>query len=75
MVGLLSLSRGLGRLLAFNRPQIGIRHFASTTGQSPVISQLRRVGELQQRVSVENSKARKQQIIAEYPDLRELLEM
>ena len=75
MIGRLSLSPGLGRLAAFNRPQIGVRHYAATKGQSPVASQLRRVGELQQRVSAENSKIRKQQIIAQYPDLRELLEM
>jgi hypothetical protein len=33
------------------------------------------VDELQQRVAAENSKARKQLIIAEYPDLRDLLEL
>lgn len=41
---------------------------------SPVLSQLQRVAELQQRVSAENSKQRKGEIITEYPDLRELLE-
>jgi hypothetical protein len=41
----------------------------------PIRVQLRRVDELQQRVAAENSKARKQLIIAEYPDLRDLLEL
>ncbi|WWC93135.1 uncharacterized protein L201_008102 [Kwoniella dendrophila CBS 6074] len=44
------------------------------TGLSPVAEQLSRVAELQSRVSAENSKTVKQQIIAEYPDLRQLLE-
>ncbi|WVW86558.1 hypothetical protein I302_108608 [Kwoniella bestiolae CBS 10118] len=43
-------------------------------GRPPIASQLSRIAELQSRVSAENSKMGKQRIIAEYPDLRELLE-
>lgn len=43
-------------------------------GSAPVVDQLRRVAELQRRVAAENSKVTKQEIIAGYPDLRELLE-
>lgn len=44
------------------------------SGSAPVVDQLRRVAELQRRVAAENSKLIKQEIIADYPDLRELLE-
>jgi DNA ligase-1 len=59
----------------FRGPHIGSRAFASSTGPNPVLAQLNRVAELQRRVAAENSKPRKQEIIAEYPDLRELMEM
>lgn len=39
-----------------------------------VREQLQRMGELQARVAAENSKLGKRRIIADYPDLRELLE-
>ena len=74
-LGRLSLTRSLGGLRTFDIPQLRYRAFASSTVQNPVLAQLSRVAELQKRVAVENSKARKQDIIAEYPDLRELLEM
>jgi hypothetical protein len=74
-LGRLSFSRGLGTYRSYRTPQNGVRAFASTEHQSPVLSQLRRVADLQQRVSAENSKTRKQDIMAEYPDLRNLLEM
>ncbi|KAL7424834.1 hypothetical protein Q5752_000519 [Cryptotrichosporon argae] len=41
----------------------------------PVVVQLDRVAELQQRTAAENSKAGKARIIGQYPDLRELLEL
>jgi DNA ligase-1 len=59
----------------FRSPHIGSRAFAFSPGPNPVLAQLNRVAELQRRVAAENSKPRKQNIIAEYPDLRELLEM
>jgi hypothetical protein len=74
-LGRLSLTRSLGGLGTFGIPQVRSRTFASVTGQDPVLAQLNRVAELQKRVAAENSKPRKQNIIAEYPDLRELLEM
>ncbi|KAK6909010.1 hypothetical protein I203_103020 [Kwoniella mangroviensis CBS 8507] len=46
----------------------------NTPSDSAVLHQLKRVAELQSRVSKENSKVGKQMIIAQYPDLRELLE-
>jgi len=75
LLGRLSLTRSLGGLRTFDIPQARFRTFASSTGQNPVLAQLSRVAELQKRVAAENSKPRKQEIIAEYPDLRELLEM
>ncbi|WVF68830.1 hypothetical protein IAT40_003603 [Kwoniella sp. CBS 6097] len=45
-----------------------------TETETAVRKTLRRVAELQKRVASENSKSVKQGIIAEYPDLRELLE-
>ncbi|WWC95272.1 hypothetical protein V866_002131 [Kwoniella sp. B9012] len=45
-----------------------------TPSDSAVLRQLKRVAELQSRVSRENSKLGKQMIIAQYPDLRALLE-
>ncbi|WVQ66591.1 uncharacterized protein L199_004775 [Kwoniella botswanensis] len=45
-----------------------------TPSKSAVLHQLKRVTELQSRVSRENSNVGKQMIIAQYPDLRELLE-
>jgi hypothetical protein len=51
-----------------------LRRYSSTPLPGPVLAQLRRVSELQARVALENSKTRKQALIAEYPDLRELLE-
>jgi hypothetical protein len=74
-LGPISLTRSLGGLKAFGIPQARSRTFDSSTGQNPVLAQLNRVAELQRRVAAENSKPRKQDIIAEYPDLRELLEM
>jgi hypothetical protein len=51
------------------------RHLSGAArGDRPVVDQLRRVAELQHRVAADNSKSIKQEIIAEYPDLRELLE-
>ncbi|WVR08347.1 hypothetical protein IAU60_005400 [Kwoniella sp. DSM 27419] len=47
---------------------------ASPPRDSSPLEILRRVKDLQDRVGRENSKAAKQAIIAEYPDLRELLE-
>ncbi|WWD04045.1 hypothetical protein V865_002108 [Kwoniella europaea PYCC6329] len=47
---------------------------SDTPSKSAVFHQLERVTELQSRVSRENSKIGKQMIIAQYPDLRELLE-
>ncbi|GFZ50295.1 hypothetical protein JCM24511_08051 [Saitozyma sp. JCM 24511] len=47
---------------------------SSGSAPVPVVDQLRRVAELQRRVAAENSKSIKQDIIAEYPDLRDLLE-
>ncbi|OCF61681.1 hypothetical protein L486_01339 [Kwoniella mangroviensis CBS 10435] len=47
---------------------------SDTPSESAVIHQLKRVSELQSRVSRENSKIGKQMIIAQYPDLRALLE-
>lgn len=70
-----SLSRGLAGLRPFRIAPIGLRGFATTTDQSPVLAQLGRVAELQKRVAAEKSKPRKQDIIAEYPDLRDLLEL
>jgi hypothetical protein len=74
-LGRFSLTRSLGGLRTFGISQIGSRGLASSTGQNPVLAQLSRVAELQRRVAAENSIPRKQDIIAEYPDLRELLEM
>jgi hypothetical protein len=74
-LGRITLTRSLGGLRTFGIPQVRSRAFASSTGQDPVLAQLSRVAELQRRVAAENSKPRKQDIIAEYPDLRELLEM
>ena len=74
-LGRISLTRSLGGLKTFGISQIGSRAFASSAGPNPVLAQLSRVAELQRRVAAENSKPRKQEIIAEYPDLRELLEM
>jgi hypothetical protein len=53
---------------------LDLRRYSSTPLPGPVLAQLRRVSELQARVALENSKTRKQALIAEYPDLRELLE-
>jgi hypothetical protein len=74
-LGRISLTRSLGGLKTFGFPLVRSRAFASSTGQNPVLAQLNRVAELQGRVAAENSKPRKQDIISEYPDLRELLEM
>jgi hypothetical protein len=74
-LGRISLTRSVGGLRTFGISQINSRGFASSTGQNPVLAQLGRVAELQRRVAAVNSKPRKQNIIAEYPDLRELLEM
>jgi hypothetical protein len=74
-LGRFPLTRSLGGLRTFGIPQVKFRAFASSTVPNPVLSQLSRVAELQRRVAAENSKPRKQDIIAEYPDLRELLEM
>lgn len=46
----------------------------STRPPNDVLQQLSRVADLQRRVSAENSKQRKGDIIAQYPDLRKLLE-
>ena len=54
---------------------LGSRSYTTQVEQVPVLSQLRRVKELQERVAAENSKTRKELIIAEYPDLRDLLEL
>ena len=53
-----------------------LRRARWSSGQAPkeVLNQLQRVAELQKRVAAENSKDRKATIIAEYPDLRDLLE-
>lgn len=51
----------------------GLR-WKSTQAKSAVIRQLNRVSELRQRVSMENSKTEKERVIADYPDLRALLE-
>jgi DNA ligase-1 len=75
MLARFSFARCLGGLRTFGISQIGSRASASSTGQDSVLAQLNRVAELQRRVAAENSKPRKQNIIAEYPDLRELLEM
>jgi hypothetical protein len=48
--------------------------FSSVPQKTAVISQLRRVADLQKRVGATNSNIEKQGIIAEYPDLRTLLE-
>ncbi|RSH93601.1 hypothetical protein EHS25_006246 [Saitozyma podzolica] len=59
------------------RPRLAAlaRHVSGASpGSAPVVDQLRRVAELQRRVAAENSKSIKQDIIAEYPDLRDLLE-
>jgi len=81
----------LGRLSLFRAPvlnaravrlplrlvQSGLdsRSYTTQVEEVPVLSQLRRVKELQERVAAENSKTRKELIIAEYPDLRDLLEL
>ncbi|WWD20017.1 hypothetical protein CI109_104490 [Kwoniella shandongensis] len=52
------------------------RHNSTSYSDSvgrPVAGQLRRVSELQRRVAAVNSKSLKQEIIAQYPDLKELL--
>ncbi|WVQ79864.1 hypothetical protein IAT38_001964 [Cryptococcus sp. DSM 104549] len=47
----------------------------SSSPDSAVVTQLKRVTELKDRVGSRNSPASKQIILAEYPDLRELLEL
>ncbi|WVQ96360.1 hypothetical protein IAU59_003465 [Kwoniella sp. CBS 9459] len=56
------------------KSQTGTGTGTETETETEVKRTLRRVGELQQRVSSENQKIVKQEIIAQYPDLRELLE-
>ncbi|KAK8849396.1 hypothetical protein IAR55_004728 [Kwoniella newhampshirensis] len=53
---------------------IAERHYSIAQNQVSVADQLRRVADLQRRVATVNSKSAKQEIIAEYPDLRHLLE-
>lgn len=81
----------LGRLSLFRAPVLNaraVRHplrlvqsgldsrsYTTQVEEVSVLSQLRRVKELQERVAAENSKTRKELIIAEYPDLRDLLEL
>ncbi|KAI9631724.1 uncharacterized protein MKK02DRAFT_21481 [Dioszegia hungarica] len=50
------------------------RSYSAALSTDPVLAQLRRVSELQERVRATNSNAAKQRIIVEYPDLRNLLE-
>lgn len=54
---------------------LGRRHIHSSgSTRNNVVEILKDIGELNNRVSAENSKTKKQNIIAGYPQLRELLE-
>lgn len=54
---------------------LGRRHIHSSgSTRNSVVEILKDIGELNNRVSAENSKTKKQNIIAGYPQLRELLE-
>ncbi|ADV22320.1 hypothetical protein I305_02692 [Cryptococcus gattii E566] len=54
---------------------LGRRHIHSSgSTRNSVVGMLKDIGELNSRVSAENSKTKKQNIIAGYPQLRELLE-
>nr|ODN91310.1 hypothetical protein L203_01515 [Cryptococcus depauperatus CBS 7841] len=65
--------RFIGRFPSIWRSAIHRKHYSGASTSS-VRDILKRMDELNTRVSAENSKTRKQRIIAEYPELRQLLE-